>query len=242
MMFMLGTALYGATVLIPQLLQTLLGYTAQQAGMVLSPGSIVMVLSMPLVGRLMTKIDARYMIMGGFLVTSLALFHMTNLNLQVDYGTAVWMRIYQSIGLGFLFVPIQTLCYVGIPADKNNNVSGMTNLARNLGGSLGISGMSVILANRAQFHQSVLSTHTSEYNPVFRDQAAGLTQRFISMGNDAATATEMAYRMLYGQLERQAAMLGYVDAVYVFAWVCLLMVPAALLMKRAKGVKARSGH
>ena len=242
MMFMLGTALYGATVLIPQLLQTLLGYTAQQAGMVLSPGSIVMVLSMPLVGRMMGKVDARYMIMGGFLATSLALFHMTNLNLQVDYGTAVWMRIYQSIGLGFLFVPIQTLCYVGIPADKNNNVSGMTNLARNLGGSLGISGMSVILANRSQFHQNVLSSHASAYNSPFREQAAGLTQRFIAMGNDAATATEMAYRMLYGELERQAAMLGYVDAVFVFACVCLLMVPAALLMKSAKGVKARGGH
>ena len=124
MMFMLGAALYGATVLIPQFLQTLMGYTAMQAGMVLSPGGIVMIISMPLVGRMVTRVDPRKMIFGGFLTTSLALFYMMHLNLDVDFRTPVLMRIYQCVGLGFLWIPISTMCYEGVPPDKNNNEIG----------------------------------------------------------------------------------------------------------------------
>ncbi len=178
MMFMLGAALYGATVLIPQLLQTLMGYTAQQAGMVLSPGGLVIIATMPLIGRLLGKMDGRWLIVFGFSSTALALYHMTSWTLDIDFKTAMMFRVYQAIGMGFLFVPIQTLCYIGIPQEKNNNVSGMTNLARNLGGSLGISAISVIVSRRAQYHQSVLASHTSQYDSTFQQSVAGFTQTF----------------------------------------------------------------
>jgi DHA2 family multidrug resistance protein len=242
MMFMLGAALYGATVLIPQLLQTLMGYTAQQAGMVLSPGGIVMILLMPLVGKLIGKMDPRWLIAAGFTITAAALFNLRSINLEIDFGTAVILRIYQACGMVLLFTPIQTLCYVGIPQEKNNNVSGMTNLARNLGGSLGISLISVILSNRSQFHQNVLAAHTSQFDPEFQQRIAGLTRTFHSLGNDMAHAGQMAHAMLYGEMQRQAAMLGYLDAIFIFACFCALMIPAPFLMKKAAGLRPRGGH
>jgi DHA2 family multidrug resistance protein len=243
MMFMLGAALYGATVLIPQLLQTLMGYTAQEAGMVLSPGGLVIIATMPLIGRLLGKMDGRWLIVFGFASTGIALYHMTSWTLDIDFKTAMMFRLYQAIGMGFLFVPIQTLCYVGIPQEKNNNVSGMTNLARNLGGSIGISAISVIVSRRAQYHQSVLSAHTSQYDATFQQGAAGLTQTFNTLGSDMNHATQMAHQMLYNSMQRQAAMLGYIDAIYVFSVICLIMAPAAFLMQKSKGgVRTRSGH
>ena len=243
MMFMLGAALYGATVLIPQLLQTLMGYTAQQAGMVLSPGGLVIIATMPLIGRLLGKMDGRWLIVFGFSSIAAALFYMTNWTLDIDFRTAMMYRLYQAVGMGFLFVPIQTLCYVGIPQEKNNNVSGMTNLARNLGGSIGISSISVIVSRRAQYHQSILSAHTSQYDAPYQQSLSGLTQTFQTLGNDAAHATQMAHQMLYGAMQRQAAMLGYIDAIFVFACICLVMSPAAFLMQKSKGgVVSRGGH
>ena len=244
MMFMLGAALYGATVLIPQLLQTLMGYTAQQAGMVLSPGGLVIIATMPLIGRLLGKMDGRWLIVFGFSSIAAALFYMSyNWTLDIDFHTAMMFRVYQAVGMGFLFVPIQTLCYVGIPQEKNNNVSGMTNLARNLGGSIGISSISVIVSRRAQFHQSVLAAHTSQFDSAFQQSAAGLTQTFQTLGSDAARASQMAHQMLYGAMQRQAALLGYIDAIYVFAIICLIMAPAAFMMQKSKGgVISRGGH
>jgi len=243
MMFMLGAALYGATVLIPQLLQTLMGYTAQQAGMVLSPGGLVIIATMPLIGRLLGKMDGRWLIVFGFSSTALALYHMTNWTLDIDFKTAMMFRVYQAIGMGFLFVPIQTLCYVGIPQEKNNNVSGMTNLARNLGGSLGISAISVIVSRRAQYHQNVLAAHTSQYDSAFQQSLSGLTRTFQSLGSDVTHATTMAQKMLYGAMQRQAALLGYIDAIFIFSLICAVMAPAAFLMQKPqKGVKARGGH
>ena len=242
MMFMLGASLYGATVLIPQLLQTLMGYTAMQAGMVLSPGGLVIIATMPLIGKYVGKVDARWMIAFGFSAIALSLFNMTNWYLDIDFKTAMMFRVYQAIGMGFLFIPIQTLCYVGIPREKNNNVSGMTNLARNLGGSLGISAISVIVSRRAQFHQGILAGHTSAFDPALQQRMAGLVRTFELKGFDHVTALNMAHKMLYGGMERQAAMLGYIDAMVVFGVIAAVMVPAAFLMKKSIGGVARGGH
>ncbi len=242
MMFMLGVSLFGATVLIPQFLQVLMGYTAQQAGMALSPGGLVIIACMPLIGRIMGKVDARWLITFGFAAVGISLLHMHTLTLDIDFKTIMMMRVYQAIGMGFLFVPIQTLCYEGVPPEKNNNVSGMTNLSRNLGGSLGIAGLQIMLANRSQYHHNVLSAHTSQFDPIFQERVAALTRTFTQMGNDAALSTQMAYQAIYGQLQRQAAMLGYLDAIFVFACVSLAMAPVAFLMKRASRRGPRAGH
>src|SRR5262249_1586558 len=123
MMFVLGFILYGTTVLLPLFLQTLLGYTAVRAGETLSPGGIVVILLLPFVGKLLGKVDARWLVAFGFAATAGAMFHMTGMSLDIDFRTAMLYRIYQSIGLAFLFVPINTIAYVGVPRRKNNQVS-----------------------------------------------------------------------------------------------------------------------
>jgi DHA2 family multidrug resistance protein len=243
MMFALGGSLFGATVLLPQLLQTLMGYSAQDAGMVLSPGAFCIILLLPLIGKMVGKVDSRYMICFGFAGAAVALYHMTSMSLDMDFSTAVKLRIYQMVFVAFLFVPIQTMSYQGIPREKNNNVSGMTNLARNLGGSIGISAVSALLSQRGQFHQTMLASHTSQYDPEFQTRVIGLAKTFQGAGMDAAVATQAAYGRLYGAMRSQAQMLGYVDAIWMFAIVCAIMAPMAFLMKKAKsGGSAPAAH
>ncbi len=243
MMLMLGLALFGTTVLIPQLLQSLLGYTAAEAGLVLSPGGVVVLLLMPVVGILVSKMDARYLIAFGFLTSAVALYHMTSLDLSMSYGEAVKYRAFQAVGLAFLFVPINTMSYVGIPREKNNAVSGMTNLFRNVGGSIGISLVETILARRSQFHQDRLAGNFSTYSSQFRDSANGLAQTFVGRGTNPADATHQAYGQMYRMLQQQAGVLSYIDTIWVFACVCAVMVPMAFLMKKnVPGAGPKGAH
>jgi DHA2 family multidrug resistance protein len=235
MMFMLGLALFGGTVLIPQLVQTLMGYTAEQAGQVLSPGAVVIILMLPFIGILVGKLDPRRMIAVGWTLAAIAMFYMTStMNLGMSFREIILLRCYQMVGVAFLFVPIQTMCYVGIPPGKNNNVSGMTNLARNVGGSVGISLVTTLLARRGQVHQSVLAAHTSRYDPAFQAAVSGLAQTLKASGVQAAQATQMAYDRLYGAMQAQASMLAYLDTIWIFAIAAALMAPLAFLMKPAK--------
>lgn len=234
MMFMLGVSLFGTTVLIPQLLQTLMGYTAQQAGMTLSAGGFMVMLLMPAVGALVSKRDPRYLIAFGFLANALALWHMTTISLEMDFRAATMLRVYQAFGIAFLFVPIQTMSYAGIPREKNNNVSGMTNLARNMGGSVGISLVTTLLSRRAQHHQAQISEHMGNFDPGFRDLLNGMIRSLMAAGMDSLSATQQAYARINLLLQRQASILAYIDTVYLFAIFCALMVPLAFLMRRAK--------
>ncbi len=235
MMFMLGVALFGGTVLIPQLVQTLMGYTAQQAGEVLSPGAVVIILLLPFIGILVGKMDPRNLIALGWTLAALAMFYMVStMNLGMSFREVILLRIYQMTGVAFLFVPIQTMCYVGIPPGKNNNVSGMTNLARNIGGSVGISIVTTLLARRGQFHQNVLAAHTSKFDPAFQSAVAGMAQTLRASGAGAAEATQMAYSRIYGAMQAQASMLAYIDTIWLFAIAAILMAPLAFLMRRSK--------
>jgi MFS transporter, DHA2 family, multidrug resistance protein len=244
MMFMLGLALFGGTVLIPQMVQTLMGYTAEQAGEVLSPGAIVIILLLPFIGMVVGKMDPRRLIAVGWTLAAIAMFYMTTkFNLGMSFREVILLRVYQMVGVAFLFVPIQTMCYVGIPPGKNNNVSGMTNLARNIGGSVGISFVTTLLARRGQFHQNRLAAHTSNYDPAFQSRIANLTQTFKAAGYDASHAMQMAYDRVYGALQAQANMLAYIDTIYIFAIAAILMAPLAFLMKRPqKGGPAAPVH
>ena len=242
-MFVLGAVLFGTTVIIPQFLQTLMGYSAQQAGMALSPGAFALMIMMPIAGRLVSKVDARYMMACGFLATSLALFHMTNLSLGMDFRTAVLMRLFQVIGLAFVFIPNNTLAYAGIPREKNNQVSGMINLARNVGGSIGISAMLTFVSRLAQTHQSNLTEHTTTLDPAFRDLLNGLRQKLIAGGLDYQSATQRAYATISGMISAQSATLAYVNVIWVMAVVTMCLIPFVFLMKRNKpGGAAPAAH
>jgi len=243
MMFVLGAVLFGTTVLIPQFLQVLMGYTAEQAGKALSAGAIVLMFMMPVVGRLVSKVDARLLVAIGFGGTALALYHMTVLNMGIDFKTAAMMRIYQVLGLAFIFIPINTLSYVGMPPNKSNQISGITNLARNIGGSIGISLLSTFLQRFQQKHQVYLTAHTAPSDPVFQTQMGSLRGLFERQGYSALDATARAYRMIEGNILRQSAMLAYIDIISVGVIVVGCLTPLAFIMKRPKrGAAPAAAH
>jgi DHA2 family multidrug resistance protein len=166
LMFVLGFALFGTTVLIPLFVQQMMGYTAEQAGLVISPGGIAILVLMPLVGfpRRPRRCN-RWLIAIGFAILSAALYALRTIDTQASYSYIAWMRVFQASGLAFLFVPINTLSYTGVPREKNNDVSGLMNLARNIGGSCGTSFFVTVLARRAQDHQDRLAMYVQRRQP-----------------------------------------------------------------------------
>jgi DHA2 family multidrug resistance protein len=160
----------------------------------------------------------------------------------IDFSTAVWLRIYQSVGLAFLFVPINTIVYVGIPPSKNNAVSGIVNLSRNMGGDIGIAIVTTLIARRSQFHQSRLGAHADPWSKAFTSQVSGIAQALQHAGISAADATQRAYAVVYGRLLREAQTLAYLDVLFVFAIFTALMVPLVFVTKRARPGAAPAGH
>ena len=220
-----------------------MGYTAQQAGMVLSPGGVAVILLMPLVGRLVSRVDARFLIAFGFTTLSVALYHMSRtIYPGIDFSTAMWLRIYQAAPLAFLFVPINTIVYAGVPPEKNNAVSGIVNLARNMGGDIGIALVTTLIARRSQFHQHVLAAHTDPMNQAFTARLQGIAQALQHAGISATEATRRAYGLLYGQLIKQAQTLAYLDVLFILAIFTGLMVPLVLITRRARPGAAPAGH
>ena len=242
LMFALGAVLYGTTVLIPQYLQLLMRYTAEQAGMALSWGGLMTLCLLPLVGRLVSKVDARILIAFGFLVSSLALFHMTSIYLGIDFTHASLFRVYQAVGIAFLFVPIQTISYVGVAPADNNQVSGIINLARNMGGSVGISAVTTLIARRAQVHQHFLVWNTAPTNIAFTQSVSALQKVLRVAGLSSSDAKQQAYARIYQSVLAQAQTLGYIDTFFILAAVCMLMVPLVFLAQRNKPGQMRMGH
>src|SRR5246127_5681778 len=173
-MFFLGFVLYSTTVLIPQLLQELLGYTAQLAGMALSPGGAVIMCMMPVVGILVSKVDTRILIAFGCIVSSSALFGMAGWDLGLDYGHAVRARMLQSFGLAFLFIPINVAAFAYVPREKTNMGTGIINLARNVGASVGIATVTTMLDRRSQFHMARLTERANELSAAYHNTLHGL--------------------------------------------------------------------
>jgi DHA2 family multidrug resistance protein len=243
MMLVLGLTLYGSTVLLPQYLQIFMGYSAELAGKALSPGGFVVILLLPLVGRLVGKVDTRYLIGFGFAVLSASMFYMTrHLYQGIDFRTAVSLRAFQSVGLAFLFVPINSLIYAGVPPQKNNAVSGIVNLARNMGGDIGIAFVTTIIARRSQFHQNRLAAHTSRYQADFAAALDRLTGALQRAGISSVEAGRRAMALLYRQLLGQAATLAYLDALRVMAIATAAMLPLLLLTRRPKTGGAPAAH
>ena len=242
LMFMLGFALLGSTLLLPLFLQTLMGYTAELSGMALSPGGFVIMICMPIVGWLLSRYDARYLLVFGLSMLSFSLFHMTNFNLEIDFRTAVLARMLQAVGLAFLFVPINTSAYAHLPREKNNAASGLMNLARNIGGSVGISFVTTMLDRRAQKHTSDLMSHLSNTNAQFQATLRGMAQQFVSHGSSPADAQRQAYAMIQNAVQRQATMLSYLDNFHILGYAILAMIPMVFLMKKTRSSGGMAVH
>jgi DHA2 family multidrug resistance protein len=243
MMLMLGVALFGSTVLLPQYLQVLMGYSAQQSGMALSPGGLVVIALLPLVGRLVSRVDTRLLVAFGFAVLSGSLFYMSRtIDLRMDFPTAVELRALQSVGMAFLFVPIQTISYAGVPPQKNNQVSGIMNLSRNMGADLGISFVTALIARRTQLHQANLAAHTTAYDAPFAAKLAGIADALEHAGSSSVTAAKQATAAMYRQLVQQATQLAYLDALWALGLASALMVPLVWLTARPQPGRAPAAH
>ena len=245
LMFILGFCLFGSTVLIPQFVQGLLGYTAEQAGLVISPGGFGIILLMPLVGFLVGKVDARILVAYGFASCSVALFVMLNLNLDVSYGYVAWLRVFQASGLAFLFVPISTISFAAVPPNKNNDASGLTNLARNIGGSVGTAFLVTLLARRAQYHQHRLGDRLTQTALPLQNQLALMARYLHDRGGKGYSLVQgqgFAQGTVFSQLIKHATMLAYLDVILCFAIAMGVMVPFVFLMSKVKGGRGGGGH
>jgi DHA2 family multidrug resistance protein len=238
LMFVLGFSLYGTTVLIPQFVQTLLGYTAQLAGQVISPGGICIMMMMPVVGFLIGRTDPRWLICFGFtiLATSMIWMHAA-LTLDSSFKYIMWLRVYQASGLAFLFIPINTISYTGVARAQNNDVAGLTNLARNIGGSVGTAFVATMLARGTQRHEAYMIRNLTPSSTAFDNQIGRLKGFFGGHGggnNLSGPGVHTARAYLYNQMHRQSSMLAYLDIIAIFAIFCTCMIPLVLLIGKIK--------
>ena len=238
--FILGMVLNGSTILLPQFLQNDLGYTAERAGMALSPGGIALAFMMPIAGILASKFDPRVVIAAGFAITSFGLFHVTNIYLGVSFSTMVTYRIIQVIGIPLIFIPISTLNYVGVPREKFNQVSGISNFARNVGGAIGVSLLNNFITRQGQIQRNTLSTHTNHANPFFERQLNAMTQALKAVGVSASEASHSALAQLSAQLDLQANVLGFVNSFWLLGLLVMFLVPLPFIMRRPSPEEAKA--
>ncbi len=232
MMTVLGFVLYGSTVLVPIWLQTLMGYPALEAGWAMLPRGLGSFLFLPVVGILTAKIEPRKLLAAGIVSSSISLFMLASLNLNAGYWDVFMPLFIQGIAMGLLFVPLTTVTFDPIEKARMGNATSIFNLMRNIGASFGIASVTTIVARQSQTHFNVLGRHVNIYDLKSRQMFEAMRQAFIARGSDAVTAGQQAYAALFGMVERQAAMLSFIDAFWILGAVFLAMLPLLLLMRR----------
>jgi DHA2 family multidrug resistance protein len=233
MMFTLGIVLFSSLVLMPLFLQTFMGYTAQVAGLAISAGGICLLIEMPIMGTLTTKIQARHLIAFGWICLASAMYYSTRqIDLTMSFNTALWLRVDQVFGMGFLFVPITLAAYIGVPPEKNNAVSGMVNFMRNIGSSVGTSLVTTLIARRSQFHQQILVGHTGPGNLRFQRAVGNLSQRLVQSGLEQHRAQMVASARIYRTVQAQAGSAAYIDTFLVLAVGSAIMFFLSFLLRR----------
>jgi DHA2 family multidrug resistance protein len=230
MMLMVGAASFSTTVLMPQYLQTLMGYTATSAGMVLSAAAVLLLIELPLVGQLTARIQARYLIAFGWATLTIAMFYSTHrIDLQMSFASATWLRIAQYLPMGFIFIPATMVAYLGLPQEKSNAVAGLINFVRNIGASAGTSAVTTVLARRAQVHQVMLANHTGLGNRMFQGSTGALAGQLRDAGG--AQAHAMAYGRMYRGMLSQASTLSYIDTFWLLGVTTAIMFFASFLLR-----------
>src|ERR1700690_3627874 len=237
MFLMLGMALFSSTVLMPQLLQTLMGYTAQKAGMVLSAGALVVLVVLPMVGKLTTRFQARYLIAFGWVTLAISMYASSKqIDLLMSFRSATLLRIWQYIPVAFLFVPLTLAGYVGLAPEKTNAAAGLMNFMRNIGQSVGTSAVTTLIARRSQYHQSVLADYTGSGR--FHAAITGLTTRLTQAGLSVHAAQQQALARVYGLVQAQAAVVSYVEMYWLISITSGIMFVCSFLLKRNEPGKA----
>jgi len=240
--FLFGFVLFGSTVLIPQMLQSLYGYTATDAGLVLGPGAMVIVVLAPVVVRLVSRIPVARLLAVGFAVLGLAMWYFAGFNLATNYARETGARALQGLGIAFLFVPATQLAYSYLPKEKNNKASSLTNLFRNQGGSFGIALVTTLLSRRMQYHQSVLAAHVTTFNQPLNATVTGITNYFVGHGVSVADAPVKALAQVYATVQQQAAMLAFLDCFRILGVVAFVGVPLAIFIRKFKQGASAAAH
>jgi MFS transporter, DHA2 family, multidrug resistance protein len=239
-MFTTFAVLYGSNILLPQMLQALYGYDAYKAGLIMSPGGLIVMVLTPIAGYLLGRgIDARYLILFGLLWIAIFTYENALLNLLVSPEILIVHRCTQVAGMAFVFAPINTAAYSSIPEAQHNNATAIFNMVRNEGASLGIALVTTLAERRSQFHQHRLSENYSAFNPIFQDAWARLTEILHTAGFDEVTAHHMALGKLYKQLQNQAQGMAYFDLYWLFAIAAFAVLPLVLLMRRSVSAKGQ---
>lgn len=233
MMFMVGAVSFATTVLMPLFLQTLMGYTAEAAGMVLSAAAVLLLIELPLVGRLINQFQLRYLIAFGWITLAAGMYISAHqMNLLISFSAATWLRIGQYLPLGFVFVPATTAAYIGIGEDKSNAVAGLVNFTRNIGSSVGTSIVTTMIVRRSQFHQTRLITHTSLAHGRFEDAISGLAQQIAHAGLNLHDARHQALARIYALVQVQASALAYIDTYWVLSIAAVVMFALSFVLKK----------
>jgi len=240
--FLFGFALFGSTVLIPQMLQGLYGYTATDAGLVLGPGAFVIVALAPLVVRIFPKVGVKPMIFIGYIIFAIAMWQYASIDLGTDYKHVALFRAMQGLGIAPLFVPVSQLAYSYLPKNKNNKASSITNLFRNQGGSVGIAFVTTLLARRTQYHQSVLVAHITPFQQRYQETLAALSRYFATHGFTAPDAALHAKAQLARILQQQAALLGFLDCFWVLGCACLIGAPLVFFTRKIRSAGPGAAH
>jgi DHA2 family multidrug resistance protein len=235
LMTVLGFVLYGSLVLLPLMLQTLLGYPSLEAGLAMAPRGVGSLLMMPTVGLLIGRFDPRRLLVIGLVVGGGTLLWLGSLNLQAGYWDIFWPQFLQGMGMALLFVPLTTVSMANIPPQRMGYATSIFNLMRNLGGSVGIAVTGTLLTRHRQVAGAVLGEHVTASDPLSQAMLQQAIASFMAAGADVVTATQRAYLVMQSMIMRQAAMVSFLGIFRLLGVIFLVMLPLVLLMKRPTG-------
>ncbi len=241
-MLAVGIIIFGTTQVLPQLMQTAFGYTATLSGLALMPGGLMLVVLAPVSGQAATRIQPKYLIFAGFISVTIALWHMTSLTPDASFSYFAWARVFQMLGMPFLFVPITSASYEGLRPEETGQASALINVARNLGGSIGVSLANTVLAQRAQFHQARLVEHVAPTSTAYQAALQRSVEHLTGQGTSAADAQRQAIGLIGQTVEQQSMILAYIDVFRDYALFGLIMVGIALLLRPVPLGKAAAAH
>jgi DHA2 family multidrug resistance protein len=234
--FMAFFVLFASIVLIPLFLQQLMGYNAMLAGLALAPGGVATLISMPTAGKLVTKINPKWVLVSGLFITVYSTFLMAGFNLSVNFDTVVWSRVVMGIGMGLVFIPLVSMTLSTIKKEEMGNATSVFNLLRNLGGSFGVAFVTTLLAQRSQFHQVRFGEHLNPFDARYQ---LGAHKAMALLQSKGAVAVELGKNgVIYQELIRQATMAAYVDAFYVSTLILLCILPLVVLLQRSRSADA----
>ncbi len=240
LMTLMGAVLYGSIALLPLFLQTLLGYSAFKSGLTVSPRGFGSIVGMFLVGRILGFFDGRVLIAVGFTLLAISTWQFGNLDLIIAPSNVTWPNILNGFSTALVFVPMTTLAMGTLKNEQMGNATGIFNLMRNLGGSVGIATVTTLLARGTQTHQAIMSAHISPTDPNFVQQQAMLAHT-LAPAVGAGPAAQAANGILYGSLLQQSSLAAYIDNFRLLAVMCVLCLPFVFLFKKTKSKKPPPG-